>query len=1139
MHLYSSGSDSPRAGDGSHGEVRTDRHLSRSFAIGALTKTFLGVTVAAAAYEGAELFAFPHITLWQSHAVAALLAGVASALAVYLARRGPLKLMVQMQGQLAERQQAEATLRQTAEAFKTLVQASPLAIVAVDRNLNVRTWNPAAERLLGWSEAELLGKPMPTIPEARQELFRALFEKVREGGTQEPCETQRVRKDGSLVDVITSPGVLRDASGEITGFMGVLTDITERKQADENLRKAHEMVRAVVEASPIAITALDGDDNVVLYSPAAEKMFGWSAAEVLGKPLPYVRRESSEGHKAILARALAGESLTNVELRRQRKDGTWVDFLLSTAPMFDAQGKVVAQLGVMSDITERKQAEQALQESQARLQTIVDSVQTGILIIDPDTHRIVDINPVALRLIGAPRHQVVGEVCHKFICPAERGSCPVSDLEQVVENSERVLLTASGERRKIIKTVVPVAIGGRKHLLESFIDITDRKQAEEDLRIAKEAAEAASRAKSDFLANMSHEIRTPMNGIIGMTELALDTPLNSEQRDYLLMVRDSADSLLTLINDVLDFSKIEVGKLTLDPTEFDLHDALTNTLRLLSVRASEKGLEVAWSAHEGVPERVRGDAGRVRQIIVNLVGNAIKFTQQGEVVVEVEVESRRDDNVLLHFTVRDTGIGIAPDKQQVIFEAFTQADSSMTRQYGGTGLGLTICSRLVQMMGGKMWLESAPGEGSTFHFTARFELPHAKAVDTRPSPAVDLRGVPVLVVDDNSTNRKILEAMLKRWLMAPELACDGAQGLLALERAASAGAPFPLVLLDAQMPEMDGFSIVERIRQNPRLAGATIMMLTSAGERGDVTRCRELGIAVYLVKPIRQSELLEAILASQGKSPTAPSPVTVITRHTLREDRRKLQILLVEDNPVNQQVAARLLEKRGHMVTVASNGSEALPFLKQSRFDLCLMDVQMPVMDGFEATVAIRKEEALSGRHLPIIAMTAHAMQGDRERCLAVGMDAYISKPIQGDELIEMVEGTAGSPSPQKTRTTESDAVFDRAEALGRLQGDQELLADLAELFLEDSPGKMADIRKSIEGKDLTGLERAAHSLKGSVGTFGARQAFDAAFALEKTARNGDLAECSRLYAALEAEMETLKPELLRLRRGAHEDPGC
>ena len=317
------------------------------------------------------------------------------------------------------------------------------------------------------------------------------------------------------------------------------------------------------------------------------------------------------------------------------------------------------------------------------------------------------------------------------------------------------------------------------------------------------------------------------------------------------------------------------------------------------------------------------------------------------------------------------------------------------------------------------------------------------------------------------------------------------------------------------------------------------MMLTSAGQRGDVARCRQLGIAVYLVKPIRQSELLEAILASQGKSPAAPSSVTVITRHTLREDRRKLQILLVEDNPVNQRVAARLLEKRGHMVTVASNGSEALPFLKQSRFDLCLMDVQMPVMDGFEATVAIRKDEASSGMHLPIIAMTAHAMQGDRERCLAAGMDAYISKPIQGDELIEMVEGTAGSASPQKTRTTESDAVFDRVEALGRLQGDQKLLADLAELFLEDSPGKMADIRKALEGKDLTGLERAAHSLKGSVGTFGARQAFDAAFALEKTARNGGLAECSRLYAALEAEMETLKPELLRLCRDAHEDPGC
>ncbi|MGD0908735.1 MAG: response regulator, partial [Candidatus Acidiferrales bacterium] len=659
----------------------------------------------------------------------------------------------------------------------------------------------------------------------------------------------------------------------------------------------------------------------------------------------------------------------------------------------------------------------------AELENLKRALDQHAIVARTNTHGIITYaNDNFCSISKYSRDELIGQN-HQFVNSNHHSKEFIQDLWQTIERGK----TWKGEAKNQAKdgteywlstTIVPLcSVEGRPlEYIAIRTDITELKRIGEELLLAKDKAERASRSKSEFLANMSHEIRTPLNGIVGMTDLMLETEINAEQREYLETVKLSADSLLTVINDILDFSKIEAGKIDLEAVDFDLRDCMESTLRILALRADQKGLELLCEVAPDIPEFVRGDSTRLRQVITNLVGNAIKFTEQGEIALKVQMETPGNEGCLIHFTVSDTGIGISPDKQKLIFDPFSQADSSTTRKYGGTGLGLTISARLVQIMGGEMKVESAIGRGSQFHFTMRFGTADSQAVAGGKTSSLEvLKGAKVLIVDDNRTNRRILEQMLVRWQMNVDSAESGEKALEILVDARAKGVPYTLMLTDMHMPEMDGFTLAENIRQKAELSTATIMMLTSAGHRGDGAQCQKLGIAAYLLKPVRQVELREAIaLALEGKRQKGGTPL--ITRYSLQDARgsvSSLRVLLAEDNPVNKKLASRLLEKRGHRISLAANGREAFDAVQNHGFDLVLMDIQMPEMDGFEATAAIRDWEKQNGKRVPIIALTAHAMKGDKERCLAEGMDGYLSKPIDANELDALLEKYAS----QRTRT--------------------------------------------------------------------------------------------------------------------------
>jgi two-component system sensor histidine kinase/response regulator len=689
---------------------------------------------------------------------------------------------------------------------------------------------------------------------------------------------------------------------------------------------------------------------------------------------------------------------------------------------------MVLGLSLLTSLVDRRFSVQALEleASDKRYHQILEAALDAYIAMDSGGI-VTDWNAQAEATFGWLHSEATGQRLSHMIIPKQYRDAHERGLRHFLASGEgpvlnkRIEITAlnrDGREFPVELTISVIGGVGTRRFVAFVRDISERKRAEQELLAAKESAEQSNRAKSQFLANMSHEIRTPMNGILGMTELVLDTALTAEQREHLGLVRLSAESLLSIINDVLDFSKIEAGKLDLELIPFNLRESLGETMMVLSVSAHQKGLELVYEVQPEVPEALLGDPGRIRQILINLVGNAIKFTEHGEIFVCVDEGSPGSVKATLHFAVKDTGVGIPVEKQEKIFDAFSQADGSMTRKYGGTGLGLTICVRLVEMMGGRVWLESQPGQGSTFHFTVQLAVQHAASARPAPVQPEQLRDLDALIVDDNSTNRRILSGMLTRWEMRPTAVESGGSALQALETAKNTGHCFRLVLLDSQMPHMDGFALAEQMKSDPGLIAVTIMMLQSAGHLGDAARCRKLGISVYLVKPIRQTQLLEGICQVLNIVPTAKN-LPLLTRHSLQENDHRSRVLLAEDSLVNLTLALRLLEKRGYSVIVAANGGEAVEAFKNNRFDVVLMDIQMPDMDGFEATAAIRAKEKLTGGHVPIIAMTAHALKGDRERCISAGMDGYVSKPIRASELFSAIE----SLLPNKDSAAAADAA--------------------------------------------------------------------------------------------------------------------
>ncbi len=945
----------------------------------------------------------------------------------------------------------------------------------------------------------------------------------------------------------------------------------EHKQGEATLAEAQDLLNALLDNVPDYIYFKDTESRFIRTSKAHAETFGLSnPSQVIGKSdfdffTEAHARQAYEDEQEIIR---TGQSFSKEEMETwEDRPDTWV--LTTKMPLRDQKGKIIGTFGISKDITERKQIEVELLREKQFLEALNLNSPVAIVILDNKEY-IVSANPAFEQLFGYDSLEVIGKNLDTLLTTPET----IQEAARYTRDAMVGPVHGFGKRRRKndqLVTVelygVPVVVAGEKiGTLAIYHDITE-------LDEARREAEEANRAKSEFLANMSHEIRTPMNGVIGMLELALDTALTSEQRDYLETSLQSAEALLTLLNDILDFSKIEAGRLELDTINFGLRNAVEDVAYALAKRAQEKGLEIACLIHPDLTSDLRGDPGRLRQILLNLVGNAVKFTHHGEIVIRAEPIEETTTHALIRFSVQDTGVGIPYERQSAIFDRFTQADGSTTRKYGGTGLGLTICKQLVEAMGGKIGVESTPGVGSTFWFEINFAKQPTQKRNTAPlTPRVaNLSQARILVVDDNQTNRLVLMKNVEALGSRVEAVISGAKALENLRNAYRAGDPYHVVLLDMQMPGMDGEQTARAIKSDPALRDAKIIILTSMGQRGDAVRLGALGCSGYLLKPVKQQLLFDAIIAvlehQQSREPN------LVTRHSLAEQRKLgLRILLAEDNSINQKLAVILLQKAGYSVDAVETGAQVLKKVQDSLYSAVLMDVQMPEMDGLEATRRIRELEKETSWRIPIIAMTAHAMQGDRERCLEAGMDDYVSKPLEpkvlfnvlerwvhaGDASVVEVEqdysvpadifpsdlgdGLFGEGEPSTSSATKIPASISEETsytdvmpvnfdaALYRFDGDRDFMMSMFKEYMEHLPGRLDEIHAALQDGDASRLARLAHNLKGVSLNFSVDAVADIALRLEELGRHEDLTHVPTLVAQLNAEVRRLEEFLSNTR---------